>query len=198
MSMTDIKKTFNCIPCGYNCSRNSHLSKHLSSKKHLLKCHPNETDINCKFQCKKCNNKYKGLSGLWSHNKKCTAIALNSVVEIPDIAKDETVELANHVYLLREREFVLTKSNIYKIGRTNMTNCIRFNNYPKGSQLISINTCIDSVKFENILMIIFKKKFTQMTEYGREYFKGDVTEMKNEILKLLLDESKGYYCIDTA
>jgi protein-arginine kinase activator protein McsA len=31
-----------------------------------------------------------------------------------------------------------------------------------------------------------------MTEYGTEYFRGDVGEMKNEILKLLLDESNCY------
>jgi hypothetical protein len=31
-----------------------------------------------------------------------------------------------------------------------------------------------------------------MTEYGTEYFRRDVGEMKNEILKLLLDESNGY------
>jgi hypothetical protein len=71
-------------------------------------------------------------------------------------------------------------------------NCARMKNYPKGSQLISLNACINSVKYEYILILLFKKKFIQMTEYGTEYFRRDVGEMKNEILKLLLDESNGY------
>ena len=58
--------------------------------------------------------------------------------------------------------------------------------------MISLNSCIDSIKFEYILIQLFKFKFIQEIEYGTEYFRGDIQEMKNEILKLLLDESKGY------
>ena len=119
-----------------------------------------------------------------------------SCVEISNtVIKDTNTEskmATNQIYLLREREFVTTDDNVYKIGRTNMMNCARMKNYPKGSQLISLNICINSVKFEYILIMLFKKKFIQMTEYGTEYFRGDVGEMKNEILKLLLDESNGY------
>jgi hypothetical protein len=92
--------------------------------------------------------------------------------------------------MIREREF--SHDNVYKIGRSSMSNCTRMKSYPKGSQIICINSCIDSIKFEYVLIQLFKYKFTQETEYGSEYFRGDIKEMKNEILKLLLDESKGY------
>ena len=94
------------------------------------------------------------------------------------------------IYMIREREF--SHDNVYKIGRSSMSNCTRMKSYPKGSQIICINSCIDSIKFEYVLIQLFKYKFTQETEYGSEYFRGDIKEMKNEILKLLLDESKGY------
>jgi hypothetical protein len=35
---------------------------------------PIPDDPDCKFQCKRCNKKYKGLSGLWQHNKKCLPV----------------------------------------------------------------------------------------------------------------------------
>ena len=100
----------------------------------------------------------------------------------------ETTE--HFIYMICEREFM--NDNVYKIGRSNMTKCTRSTKYPKGSQMISLNSCIDSIKFEYILIQLFKFKFIQETEYGTEYFRGEIQEMKNEVLKLLLDESKGY------
>jgi hypothetical protein len=67
-----------CVRCDYKCSRRSHLSKHLLSKKHILKSQLT-LDILCKFQCRFCKKQYKGQSGLWSHNKKCNAEHNSSV-----------------------------------------------------------------------------------------------------------------------
>ena len=104
----------------------------------------------------------------------------------------EKTSTEHFIYILREREFLTNNDNVYKIGRSSMSNCTRMKSYPKGSQIVSINSCIDSIKFEHILIQLFKYKFIQETAYGTEYFRGDIMEMKNAILKLLLDESKGY------
>ena len=121
-----------------------------------------------------------------------TNVSSNVTTETTDAvnAVATTVKTEHFIYMIREREFI--NDNVYKIGRSSMTNCTRTTRYPKGSQIISLNTCIDSIKFERILIQLFKFKFIQEREYGTEYFRGDIQEMKNEILKLLLDESKGY------
>ena len=74
------KKQFSCIQCNYSCNRNAHLTKHLSSKKHLSNIQPIEVDPTCKFQCNHCNKKYKGQSGLWQHLKKCN-LGVTQLVE---------------------------------------------------------------------------------------------------------------------
>ena len=94
--MTDKKGKFSCDICNYHGARNAHLTKHLSSTKHALNCQPIPNDPNCKFQCKQCNKKYKGLSGLWQHNKKCVPVVIvpimenvvvNSTNKIPNISE---------------------------------------------------------------------------------------------------------------
>ena len=70
------KKLFNCAKCDYSCNRNAHLLKHFSSKKHLSNIMPIDVDPTCKFQCKYCNKKYKGQSGLWQHLKKCKLLVI--------------------------------------------------------------------------------------------------------------------------
>ena len=67
-------KKFSCKQCNYFCTRNAHLQKHNTSNKHIMNSQPIPDDPDCKFQCKRCNKKYKGLSGLWQHNKKCLPV----------------------------------------------------------------------------------------------------------------------------
>ena len=55
---------FDCPICNYSCRRNSNLLKHLSSNKHFLRSQSNVVEPEGKFQCKQCNKRYKGLSGL--------------------------------------------------------------------------------------------------------------------------------------
>jgi hypothetical protein len=68
---------FYCIYCKSHSTTNGNFQKHLLTEKHIMKT-PQKYDIiklsydpKCKFQCKNCNKKYKGLSGLWHHKQVC-------------------------------------------------------------------------------------------------------------------------------
>ena len=87
----------------------------------------------------------------------------------------------NYVYLLQEREFIKTKENIYKIGKTKQPNNKRFPQYPKGSVLLFQIVCSDCTETENKIMSSFKDTFKQRLDIGREYFEGDYTKMIGEI-----------------
>ena len=90
---------------------------------------------------------------------------------------------SGYIYLLQEREFVRLNEPTYKIGRTMQTLENRFRNYPKGSHVIITFIVEDCFAMESILINLFNKNFIKKTEYGNEYFYGDVKLMKRIISK---------------
>ena len=64
---------------------------------------------------------------------------------------------AEYVYLLQEREFIKTKENIFKVGKTKQENSKRFKQYPKDTILLLQTVCIDCDKTEKAILTAFKK-----------------------------------------
>ena len=87
------------------------------------------------------------------------------------------METPNYIYLLQEREFIKTKENIYKIGKTTRPNHERFKEYPKGSSLLLQSICTDCNCIEKELIHEFKIKFKQRVDIGTEYFEGNYIDM---------------------
>lgn len=100
------------------------------------------------------------------------------------------MEPTNYIYLVKEREFIKTNENIYKIGRSKQENTKRFLQYPKGSELIIQSRCIDCIKTEKILIDLFKKNFIHRRDIGNEYFEGNDIIMQSIIHNLLYDDLK--------
>jgi hypothetical protein len=96
--MNNTDKELSCVPCNYYCLRNDHLLKHLASKKHdMINC----PDTSLKFQCKKCNKKYKCSSGLWRHNKKCDVVGtLIPVIENTNLILSELKKINERIEAL--------------------------------------------------------------------------------------------------
>ena len=98
--------------------------------------------------------------------------------------------MIGYIYLLQEREFIKTKENIYKLGKSKQENLKQIQNYPNGTiliiQLVSENCDIN----EKNLIIIFKENFTQRTDIGTEYFEGDKYEMISIIYNVVMDYNK--------
>lgn len=97
--------------------------------------------------------------------------------------------MSQYIYLIREREFLRLNENTYKIGKTRCEPNTRLNGYPKGSEVVlfhKVNNCDDA---ENRILSRFRKHYVQKTEYGVEYFEGDVNEMLRDIREVLYDES---------
>ncbi len=94
----------------------------------------------------------------------------------------------SYIYLLQTRESIKLKESIYKIGQTKQEGLKRFAQYPTGSELILHVKCDNCVEKEKIIKDLFKTKFKQITEYGTEYFMGDVEQMIMDVLSI----TKGY------
>lgn len=87
-----------------------------------------------------------------------------------------TIPSTEGIYLLREREFINNKRSLYKIGRSHHLDT-RLKHYPKGSEIIILMACTNSITIETKLINDFRKRFTQCLEIGREYFEGNKDEM---------------------
>ena len=67
--------------------------------------------------------------------------------------------MIGYIYLLQEREFIKTKENIYKLGKTKQENLKRLKQYSKGSELIIQLQCENCDIIEKNLIIIIIKQF---------------------------------------
>lgn len=84
------------------------------------------------------------------------------------------------IYIIHPREFIKSRENIYKIGRT-IKPKQRLSSYPKGSKVYLILPCLDSIEKEKQILELFNNEFIQRDDLGKEYFQGDVLEMSKLI-----------------
>ena len=105
------------------------------------------------------------------------------------MAENEVIT-TNYIYLLQLREFVKTKENVYKVGRTTQENHKRFAQYPKGSVLLFQMICNDCVRIEKDVLEKFRQNFKQRKDLGNEYFEGDYRNMI-DIIYLTVKSSSG-------
>jgi hypothetical protein len=98
------------------------------------------------------------------------------LTKINDTNICENKNIDGYIYIIHEREFIKSKENIYKIGRTE--NIIeRIKKYPKNSSYCFVRQSNNMFVDENKLIKLFKNNFVHLKDYGNEYFKGDITNM---------------------
>ena len=93
-----------------------------------------------------------------------------------------------YIYLLQPLRSIKDNQKIYKIGKTTRNNFKRFNEYPIGSILLLQSSCNNCDLMEKHLLKLFNEKFVKETNYGREYFNGDLIEMKKLINSEIINE----------
>ena len=105
--------------------------------------------------------------------------------------------MIGYIYLLQEREFIKTKENIYKLGKTKQDNLKRIQNYSNGTKLIIQLECENCDITEKVLIKIFKKNFIQRTDFGYEWFEGNKYEMCNIIYNYIVNFEQNHSNINT-
>jgi len=89
-----------------------------------------------------------------------------------------------HIYIVKEREFIKTNENIFKIGRSkNIVN--RMPSYPKDSRIYSIIYTPNVNEFEKTMIERFDNLFVNRTDIGREYYECSENEIMSETLILV-------------
>jgi hypothetical protein len=189
---------YKCLRCGQSSSNKHDIKKHLQRKN---VCKPVLVDINIE-NCMKvlmgndkdlCIELYEKeihklkqvnvLQEIQLENNKLKETIKNMKDEINQLKLNQihvTEEQSECIYLLLEREFVNNPLKVAKIGRSV---CFknRMRNYPKGSKILCVSKCNDSVKSETDLLILFNVMFKHRSDVGDEYFEGDTSQMIKQI-----------------
>ena len=92
----------------------------------------------------------------------------------------------DYIYLLKEREFIKTGEDIFKMGRSSQFNDKRIKQYPKGSMVLLMIFCGNSKQIEIFLINKFKEIFIQRKDIGVEYFEGCLFKMREIIIENLI------------
>jgi hypothetical protein len=100
----------------------------------------------------------------------------------------------NYIYLLKEREFINSGEDVYKIGKTTQNNDNRFRQYPKNSILLFQSICSECSSIEKNIISKFCVEFKQRKDIGIEYFEGNFMLMINYLLDIIKEDCKYVKC----
>ena len=91
-----------------------------------------------------------------------------------------------NIKVIQTRECFRLKEEIYKIGRSHDIDT-RVRQYAKGSKILCLISCENSIQFKRELCMLFKTHFTQTKEYGNDYFEGS----KELMMKMMYEYALG-------
>ena len=99
------------------------------------------------------------------------------------------MEKSEGMYLIHTREMVNANKDIYKIG-SSIDLDKKIKQYPNGSNILLLFTCINSKSCEKNLLKLFKERFIQKSYYGTKYFQGNSSLMIREICNYVINQSE--------
>lgn len=194
----------------YASDNKSHLLRHIARNgstcvppsEESLKAMVESAEFPCRYPG--CTMKYTICTNRLRHEKKCpcnpnrkvsdSATPLNDVSSVTEISFIEPVlnneNKVGFIYLIREREFFITRQHVYKVGSTiqqgGQHRIHRFQDYKKGSELIFMWQCVDPSKVREVESRIIQELSKEFDRHidGREHFKGNRFLMTNVITSI--------------
>jgi hypothetical protein len=111
-----------------------------------------------------------------------------------EISKEENEKDHHYIYCLREREFIKTQENIYKVGKTSCHPFKRLKQYPEASELVLLLKVDDCHTSETTLLKyldnIFEKASYGGKQIGREYYMAKEKDIIGSIFDCLVSGTK--------
>jgi len=98
--------------------------------------------------------------------------------------------MAHYVYLIQDSSHISSGLEIFKIGKTTLLPSQRMTNYTKNSIAYEFSVVRDCHVMEEILLKKFATRFRQLKKIGKEWFEGDIVEMKICFAETILEEYK--------
>lgn len=117
---------FYCEICDFNSSKESNMSKHLSTRKHRdreleiessSKKMPKNAAISLEYKCETCCKNFITASGLWKHKKTCSI-----TITMPDVANDSKEEMKQMTSMIMQ---LMTQNSDLMSKNSELMNTIR-------------------------------------------------------------------------
>jgi len=183
------QNNYNCNICKKEFNYESKLQEHKKTKKHIKNISNIKIENISNLKSINYGEKYNELKNQNDELKNQNNELLEKFNLLEKLSNKESNNI-EYIYIIHERTFVKTNSNIYKIGKTkNIKN--RLNGYSKGSKLLFTIPCINSTIMEKIILKHLKENssYIQAKEYGNEYFICDLNNLMNDIYKIVKNKN---------
>ena len=207
---------FICEICNFKCKQNSDMIRHLSTAKHKRKFEEKDFTVESKnygaskMQSCVCNKRFKTISGLWKHQKKCEFNKDSKNAIIDDNTKSNNGTLSN--YELTNIVLDIVKSNqelqkqmieVCKNIQPNVSNTINQNNINQTNsnnktfnlQFFLNETCKDAININDFIKNI-EIQLKEIENIGNNGYVSGITDIIVSRLKQLDVTKRPVHCTD--
>ena len=203
---------FICDQCDYYTSKKSNFDKHILTAKHQKCYFGNKMEIlgtdDDSCSCKSCGQKYKTVSGLWKHSKKCSKKDKTQIL-LDMIKKDENVkeylmeQNKQLICQLSEQNKTLMEQNtkLFEIAQTNnkvgTVNNINSNNNNKFNINVFLNeTCKDALNLTEFVNQI-NLSISDLEETGKLGYAEGISQVFIKNLNDIDYNKRPIHCSDS-
>ena len=192
---------FYCNICDYGTSKKSSYKNHCESKRHNTKIFTTNNNENyanlcsSKYQCEKCDKKFKDRTGLWRHKKKCVTNDDDKETMIDGINIKDKDALVLH--LLKQNSDLQNKiiDMASKSTITNNTNSHNTTNKTFNLQLFLNETCKNAMNITDFVSSI-KMELADLEHTGRTNYVEGITNIVVKNLNNLEQQMRPLHCSD--
>jgi hypothetical protein len=192
---------FYCNICDYGTSKKSSYKNHCESKRHHTKIFTTNNNENyanlcsSKYQCEKCDKKFKDRTGLWRHKKKCVTKNEDNTEFIDGINIKDKDALVLH--LLKQNSDLQNKiiDMASKSTITNNTNSHNTTNKTFNLQLFLNETCKNAMNITDFVSSI-KMELADLEHTGRTNYVEGITNIVVKNLNNLEQQMRPLHCSD--
>ena len=214
MEILEIKNSqlYICNYCNYNCSRKYDYTKHITTRKHMMKINGNKKLV-ITFSCD-CGKIFKTNSGLWKHKQKCTHRTVEQTIsdsdkEIPiqehQIGNDNNTDYKEmFIHLMKQNQelqkTVVEQQKQYtetinemipKIGNNNTTN----NNNQFNLQFFLNEQCKDALNITDFMKSI-EVNMNDLVQTGKLGYVDGMSRIFVNALKDMDVTERPFHCTD--
>jgi hypothetical protein len=189
---------FNCKKCLFQCCKKSNWIKHLSTHKHKILTNPNEKNAEKEYQCD-CGKKYRHMSSLCSHKKKCPYLT-NIIVEQdgkPIITNELILSVLQQNQELQQMMMEQNKT-IIEMSKNNQiitNNNVNSHNKTFNLQVFLNETCKDAMNIMDFVDSI-QLQLTDLENVGKNGFVAGISNIIMKNLQALDITMRPVHCSD--
>ena len=199
------RPNFSCESCDFICCNKFDYKRHLTTQKHKVSLEGKKMEIlensdyaNFKYNCV-CNKKFKSISGLWKHKKKCALVSIDIEPNQP-ISNELILTILQQNKELQELMMDQNKSLIEISKNNQITNHNSINNTNSHNKTFNLQvflneTCKDAMNLTDFVDSL-QIQLSDLEKVGKDGFVAGISNIIMKNLKALDVTMRPVHCSD--